>query len=132
MAQKIRKRFGNFVLTHDEKSGFVAVKAASGFWQVRFRNDHPMFGVLLRYCDDNEMGKYFEHLFGLWYIITQGLADLPCMTEITDACGKWLERLGNIDKLSPVSKEEDDEILNETVVGDEMRDKLLEEDGKSN
>lgn len=127
MAQKLKKQFGNFVFVHDEKSGFVAVKAVVGFWQIRYRNDHPMFGVLLRFFDDKEMEPYFEHLFSLWYMMTQGLPDGKCLEDIVTACDEWYKRMNEGLVIDPVDKEEDDKILNDVASIDSIGELLKEE-----
>lgn len=127
MAQKKVKQFGNFVVTHDEKGGFVAIKAVVGFWQLRFRNDHLMFGTLLRFCKDNSMDRYFEHLFSIWYMMTQGLPDGKCLEDIANACEGWYKRLNN-DSLS-IGEEDDEEVLNEVVLGEQIKEELLKENG---
>lgn len=129
MAQKIKKRFGNFVFTHDEKQGFVSVRAASGFWSIRFRNDHPMFGALLRLTEDKDADRYFEHLFTMWYVLSQGLPDGECLDEVVKSCQSWYERMKNAEKVKEVSKEEDDEIVKEVATAEEMREEILSDGG---
>lgn len=122
MAQRLKKRFGNFVLVHDEKNGFVAVKAVVGFWQIRYRNDHPMFGVLLKFGSEKEMEPYFEHLFSLWYMMTQGLPDGKCLDDIVTACDGWYKRMNEgLD----IGGADDEKVLNEVAAGEFIHGELL-------
>lgn len=127
MAEKIKKQYGNFVLTHDEKKGYVTVKAVSGYWQLKFRNDHAMFGALLRFADDKEMDRYFEHLFGLWHIFCHGLPDGKCLDDVVKAFEGWFERLREAERVKEVTKEEEEKIISEVATGEEMREEALKE-----
>lgn len=125
MAQKKIRQYGNFVLCHDSKAGFVSVRAVSGFWQIRYRNDHPMFGALLRFSSDRTMDVYLEHFFNLVYVLTQGFPDGECLEGVLDAVGSWYSRLSVPEK--EVSVEEDDRILGEVVMSEQMREEIIKD-----
>lgn len=120
---KEKKRYGNFIVAHDEKKGFVSVRSASGHWQLRFRNDHVMFGMLLNYYSDKSLDKYFEHLFSLWYVFTQGLPDGKCLEDVLKGCEGWFERLKAADNINPLN-EDDAEVLKEVVTAEEIKEEI--------
>jgi len=120
---KEKKRYGNFIVAHDEKKGFVSVRSASGHWQLRFRNDHVMFGMLLNYSSDKSLDRYFEHLFIMWYVVTQGLPDGQCLEDMLKASESWFERVRAADKLNPAGEDEA-EVLKEVAAAEEIKEEL--------
>lgn len=118
-----KKRYGNFVVAHDEKKGFVSVRSAVGNWQLRFRNDHAMYGALLKFSGDSSLDKYFEHLFSLWYVFTQGLPDGKCLEDVLKGCEGWFERLKAADNINPLN-EDDAEVLKEVVTAEEIKEEI--------
>ena len=126
MAKKKINSFGNFVLMHDVKKGVLSVTAVSGFWSLSFRNDHFMYGALLKYGMDNSMKPYFEHLFSLWYMLTQGLPDGKCLEDLVTACEAWFSRLSEGDKKQEIDKDADDAIVREVAKGDEMKEEAMD------
>lgn len=124
-----KKRYGNFVVAHDEKKGFVSVRSAVGHWQLRFRNDHAMYGALLKFSGDSSLDRYFEHLFGLWYLFTQGLPDGQCLEDMLKAAESWYARLEKADKVNPMN-EDDAEVLKEVVTAEEIKEEMKDGTGE--
>lgn len=118
-----KKRYGNFIVAHDEKKGFVSVRSAVGHWQLRFRNDHAMYGALLKFSGDSSLDRYFEHLFGLWYLFTQGLPDGQCLEDLLKAAESWYARLEKADKVNPMNEDEA-EVLKEVVTAEEIKEEM--------
>lgn len=125
MAMKKINRYGNFILSHDAKKGVVRLSAVSGFWSLAFRNDHIMYGTLLKYGLEKDMEPYFEHLFSMWYILTQGLPDGKCLEELVSACDAWWQRLSSASVAPSVTKEEDDDIVRAVSRGDEIGEEII-------
>lgn len=124
-----KKRYGNFVVAHDEKKGFVSVRSAVGHWQLRFRNDHAMYGALLKFSGDSSLDKYFEHLFSLWYVFTQGMPDGQCLEDLLKAAESWYARLQKADKVNPMN-EDDAEVLKEVVTAEEIKEEMKDGTGE--
>jgi len=120
---KEKKRYGNFIVAHDEKKGFVSVRSAAGHWQLVFRNDHAMFGMLLKFISDRSLDRYFEHLFIMWYVVTQGLPDGQCLEDMLKASESWFERVRAADKLNPAGEDEAD-VLKEVAAAEEIKEEL--------
>lgn len=118
-----KKRYGNFIVAHDEKKGFVSVRSAVGHWQLVFRNDHAMFGMLLKFISDRSLDRYFEHLFTMWYVVTQGLPDGQCLEDMLKASEAWFERVRAADKLNPAGEDEA-EVLKEVAAAEEIKEEL--------
>lgn len=126
MAKKKINSFGNFVLMHDVKKGVLSINAVSGFWSLSFRNDHIMYGILLKYGMEKSMEPYFEHLFSLWYMLSQGLPDGKCLEDLVTACDAWYRRLSAADKASEIDKEADDAIVREIAKSDEIGEEAMD------
>ena len=124
-----KKRYGNFVVAHDEKKGFVSVRSAVGHWQLKFRNDHAMYGALLKFSGDSSLDRYFEHLFGLWYLFTQGLPDGQCLEDLLKAAESWYARLEKADKVNPMNEDEA-EVLKEVVTAEEIKEEMKDGTGE--
>lgn len=124
-----KKRYGNFVVAHDEKKGFVSVRSAVGHWQLKFRNDHAMYGALLKFSGDSSLDRYFEHLFGIWYLFTQGLPDGQCLEDMLKAAESWYARLQKADKVNPMN-EDDAEVLKEVVTAEEIKEEMKDGTGE--
>lgn len=124
-----KKRYGNFIVAHDEKKGFVSVRSAIGHWQLRFRNDHAMFGALLHFSGDKSLDEYFEHLFGIWYVLTQGLPDGQCVEDLLKAAEAWYGRLEKADKVNPMNEDEA-EVLKEVVTAEEIKEEMNDGTGE--
>ena len=45
MGKKVPLQFGNFTITRDSSNehDWISIKAISGFWTMRFRDDNEMF-----------------------------------------------------------------------------------------
>lgn len=124
-----KKRYGNFVVAHDEKKGFVSVRSAVGNWQLRFRNDHAMYGALLKFSGDSSLDKYFDNLFTLWYVFTNGLPDGKCVEDLLKAAEEWYGRLQKADKVNPM-KEDEAQVLKEVATAEEIQEEMQDGTGE--
>ena len=79
--KKVLARVGNFQVTGEFGDGhdWISVKAVSGFWTLRFRDDNRMFAFLTQLCSDRDLRPYLEcwinanyvmkHLLRTWNIM---------------------------------------------------------------
>lgn len=123
-------KYGNFVLKKDEKKGFIAVRAVSGFWEMRFFATHPMFLYLLELSRDREMDKYLSILFLCWFITSQGLLDTDAIQGLVDVMGGQQKRWAETMKGKEISEEENEIILKEEERKEELRKELQEIEGE--
>ena len=57
---------GNFIVTRDNGSehDWISIKAVSGFWSMRFRDDNGMFSRIRELTNNKELREYLE----TWYV----------------------------------------------------------------
>ena len=53
---------GNFIVTRDNGSehDWISIKAVSGFWSMRFRDDNGMFSRIRELTNNKELREYLE------------------------------------------------------------------------
>lgn len=118
-------RVGNFVITHESGNGmdWVSVKAVSGFWTVRYREDNRMYGMLVMMSKNKALEKYLENWVTTLYVMAQATPDLKFYEEFMHAYKGLLERA----KLPEPSDEEDKAALEELRVMEEMKEEVKDE-----
>lgn len=122
-------RIGNFSLTKEEGNGheWISIKAISGFWTLRFRDDNSMFHFIIDMVEDKSFHDYLEAYIKMCYVICNTTPDLDFMGEFFKSYSDYQERVNA--KVEKISDEEDAEILEEERVYHEMKDKE-KNDGK--
>ena len=76
--KNVLARVGNFVIVKESGNGmdWVSVKATSGFWTVRYREDSLMYGSLLMMAKDEVLRPYLENWVTSLYVMAQSVPDL--------------------------------------------------------
>lgn len=118
-------RVGNFVITKESGNGmdWVSVKAVSGFWTVRYREDSRMYGMLVMMSKNKALEKYLENWVTALYTMAQSTPDLKFYEEFMHAYQGLTERA----KLPEATEEEDKEALEEVKMEQEMKEETPKE-----
>lgn len=118
-------RVGNFVIVKESGNGmdWVSVKATSGFWTVRYREDSLMYGSLLMMAKDEVLRPYLENLVTSLYVMAQAVPDLEFYGDFLNAYQALQERREN----APATEEEDKAALEEVRVMEEMKEELKDD-----
>lgn len=71
-------RLGNFVVSKETGNGmdWVSVKASSGFWTVRYREDSSMYGTLMMLVDNESLHPYLDGWIHALYAMAATTPDL--------------------------------------------------------
>ena len=75
--KKTIARVGNFIVTKENGNGmdWVSIKAVSGFWTMRFRQDNMMFRMVNEMAGDENLHAYLESWVKMCYLMSN------CMPE---------------------------------------------------
>lgn len=122
MEKKTIARVGNFIVAKESGSGmeWVSVKASSGFWTIRFREDNQMYHTILMLCGDENLRPYLEGWINSVYVLGNTTPDL----EFFEAFYNAFDSMNKRRKAEPLTDEEDDKILKEMKVSEEMKEEL--------
>ena len=118
-------RVGNFVIVKESGNGmdWVSVKATSGFWTVRYREDSLMYGSLLMMAKDEVLRPYLENWVTSLYVMAQSVPDLEFYGDFLNAYQALQERREN----APATEEEDKAALEDVRVMEEMKEELKDD-----
>lgn len=63
---------GNFIVTRDNGSehDWISIKAVSGFWSMRFRDDNGMFSRIRELANNKELREYLETWIKVCFLIS--------------------------------------------------------------
>ena len=104
---------GNFIVTRDNGSehDWISIKAVSGFWSMRFRDDNGMFSRIRELTNNKELREYLETWIKVCFLISNATPDVKFMEEFFKSYSDLTERLRGLQQ--PVSPEDDAKILEE-------------------
>lgn len=124
--KKIIARVGNFIVTKENGNGmdWVSIKAVSGFWTFRFREDNQMYHTVVMLCENDNLHAYLEGWINSVYVLGNTTPDL----EFFEAFYNAFDSMNNRKKNKPVPEEEDKEILKEMKALEEMKEDLKKGD----
>lgn len=124
--KKIIARVGNFIVTKENGNGmdWVSIKAVSGFWTFRFREDNQMYHTVVMLCENDNLHTYLEGWINSVYVLGNTTPDL----EFFEAFYNAFDSMNNRKKNKPVPEEEDKEILKEMKALEEMKEDLKKGD----
>lgn len=124
--KKIIARVGNFIVTKENGNGmdWVSIKAVSGFWTLRFREDNQMYHTVVMLCENDNLHAYLEGWINSVYVLGNTTPDL----EFFEAFYNAFDSMNNRKKNKPVPEEEDKEILKEMKALEEMKEELKKGD----
>ena len=117
-------RVGNFVIVKESGNGmgWVSVKATSGFWTVRYREDNAMYGVLLMLVETEEYRNYLEAFVKSVYVLASCTPDLDFLGDFYNAYVSMQER-----RKKEASEDEDKAALEEVRALYEMKEEAEKE-----
>lgn len=124
--KKIIARVGNFIVTKENGNGmdWVSIKAVSGFWTFRFREDNQMYHTVVMLCENDNLHTYLEGWINSVYVLGNTTPDL----EFFEAFYNAFDSMNNRKKNKPVPEEEDKEILKEMKALGEIKEDLKKGD----
>ena len=104
---------GNFIVTRDNGSehDWISIKAVSGFWSMRFRDDNGMFSRIRELANNKELREYLETWIKVCFLISNATPDVKFMEEFFKSYSDLTERLRSLQQ--SVSPEDDAKILEE-------------------
>lgn len=121
-------RIGNYAVAKekDEITGWdiIVVRAISGFWEVRYRCDNEMYGVIDMLVKDEGMHKVLEMMINTMYISCSTIGDRAFYEGFARIYTLLTERLQK-----PTTAEEDDanlQFVKEMRVADDMLKEIEE------
>ena len=134
--------FGNYRVCHegDDNGKWIVCTSVHGDWKVSWRDDNPMYGVMLSYTKDNSLEAYLSALFTLMMLATSHNHDALAIingdgSPFMDGFSKlWNDQIVyELSFVKPVSRNADERMLKEAVDFENLRDDINgltgEEDG---
>lgn len=111
MSKKVPLQFGNFTITRDNSSehDWISIKAISGFWTMRFRDDNEMFERIRLLANNKDFSEYMETWIKVNFLMANCTPDAEFMKDFFEAYTKMNERL--LSRRKEISEEEDQAIL---------------------
>ena len=120
-------RVGNFVITKESGNGmdWLSVKAVSGFWTVRYREDNKMYGSLLMMAKHEDFRPYLENWITSLYVMANAVPDLDFYEDFMNAYKAMNDRMQE-----KYTDEEDMKALEEVRTMEEMKEEIEKEGGE--
>ena len=120
-------RVGNFVIVKKSGNGmdWVSVKAVSGFWTVRYREDNKMYGTFLMLAKHEDFRPYLENWITSLYVMANAFPDLDFYEDFMNAYKAMNDRMQE-----KYTDEEDIKALEEVRTMEEMKEEIEKEGGE--
>lgn len=128
ISRKQIRQIGNFIILR-EKGGnldWIVIKAVSGVWTVRYREDSMAYALLDNLVHDDAMEKYLDAWIHAVFVMAQTFPDLDFYQNFYEAYNAMNERRRNAQQ--PVSEEEDRKILEQERTLYEMQQEVEREE----
>ena len=90
------KQINNYVIYHEdlgENVKYFIIKAVSGNWELKFRNDNSQYQLIEAFVYDDEKDAVLENALAAWFIATNAILDEDFFVDIMNATGSLMERL---------------------------------------
>lgn len=115
---------GNFIVAKEQgnEHDWISIKAISGFWTLRFRDDNGMFARIRSLANDKQFHAYLETYIKVVYLISNTTPDVDFFKEFFHSYDELSERLRNFQKQP--TPEEEAKVLEEEKVVAEMKESL--------
>ena len=122
MSKKAPLQFGNFTITRDNsnKHDWISIKAISGFWTMRFRDDNEMFERIRLLANNKDFGEYMDTWIKVNFLMSNCTPDAEFMKDFFEAYTKMNERL--LSRRKQISEEEDKAILEQEKAAYELKE----------
>lgn len=127
MSKKVPLQFGNFTITRDNSSehDWISIKAISGFWTMRFRDDNEMFARIRLLANNKDFSEYMETWIKVTFLIANCTPDAEFMKDFLEAYTKMNERM--LSRQKEISEEEDQAILAQEKVAHELKEQAKQQ-----
>lgn len=127
MSKKAPLQFGNFTVTRDNgnEHDWICVKAISGFWTMRFRDDNEMFERIRLLANNKDFGEYMETWIKVNFLMANCTPDAEFMKDFFEAYTKMNERL--LSRRKQISEEEDKAILEQEKAAYELKEQAKQQ-----
>ena len=122
MSKKVPLQFGNFTITRDNSNehDWISIKAISGFWTMRFRDDNEMFERIRLLANNKDFSEYMETWIKVNFLMANCTPDAEFMKDFFEAYTKMNERL--LSRRKETSEEEDQAILAQEKTAYELKE----------
>lgn len=122
MSKKAPLQFGNFTVTRDSgnEHDWISIKAVSGFWTIRFRDDNEMFERIRLLANNKDFSEYMETWIKVNFIMSNCTPDAEFMKDFFEAYTNMNERL--LSRQKKISEEEDNAILEQEKTTHELKE----------
>ena len=127
MSKKVPLQFGNFTITRDNSSehDWISIKAISGFWTMRFRDDNEMFERIRLLANNKDFSEYMETWIKVNFLMANCTPDAEFMKDFFEAYTKMNERL--LSRRKQISEEEDKAILEQEKATYELKEQAKQQ-----
>lgn len=127
MSKKVPLQFGNFTITRDNSSehDWISIKAISGFWTMRFRDDNEMFERIRLLANNKDFSEYMETWIKVNFLMANCTPDAEFMKDFFEAYTKMNERL--LSRRKEISEEEDQAILAQEKASYELKEQAKQQ-----
>lgn len=127
MSKKVSLQFGNFTITRDNSSehDWISIKAISGFWTMRFRDDNEMFERIRLLANNKDFSEYMETWIKVNFLMANCTPDAEFMKDFFEAYTKMNERL--LSRRKQISEEEDKAILEQEKATYELKEQAKQQ-----
>lgn len=122
MSKKAPLQFGNFTVTRDSgnEHDWISIKAVSGFWTIRFRDDNEMFERIRLLANNKDFSEYMETWIKVNFLMSNCTPDAEFMKDFFKAYTNMNERL--LSRQKKISEEEDNAILEQEKTTHELKE----------
>ncbi|MCM1219941.1 MAG: hypothetical protein NC548_36170 [Lachnospiraceae bacterium] len=116
---------GNFVITKDSgEHDWVCIKATSGFWTLRYRDDHAMYGRILEMVRNKEAHDLLRYFINMCFMMASTLPDGPFVKGFFDAYQDYVNRM--VERKGIPTEKEEDEAIEEMKTLHELQSELTD------
>lgn len=122
MSKKVPLQFGNFTITRDNSNehDWISIKAISGFWTMRFRDDNEMFERIRLLANNKDFSEYTETWIKVCYLMANCTPDAEFMKVFFEGYSQMNDRL--LSRQKEISEEEDQKILEQEKTAYELKE----------
>lgn len=119
-------QLGNFILKREQSNGheWINIKAVSGFWSMRFRDDNLTYAIILDMARNKDFREYLETWIKMCYLVSSTVPDLQFLQEFYAGYTAMSERF--IDSRNAASDEDDKNALEDVRLSHEIESKKKE------
>ncbi len=128
------KSIGHFLLLlkkDPEEGNYIIVRSLNAGWEIRWRDDTPMFGSVLYLANDGTCDNYLDGLFSFMYVATSHPHDAVSIgndngAPVIDGFAKLFAEQSEYEA-SFLKREGDEEILKEEAEVDDILETAIKE-----